>query len=435
MKFRKLLTLASVTSILCADLLVAPLALAQDIQHPISILAKDNQAIKAQYQSRVENGELVLSFKPETDLTIASVSAKWNLQAEQDKYVFKKNADNLYELRLPIASISPQEKFEIQVETELKETYRFTELSLSESDKALISTLQTPSTSENLTTTTTQTTSTTTSTEISTSSETSRSETKVESKVESEPTTKVESKEPFVAINQVGNAGDFEIVVQNVPKTGIKNVKVPVWSEDKGQDDIKWYVAKKQADGTYKVTVQVDQHRNTAGKYQVHLYFEQSNGKMLGILATSTDVKIPGPTGKLTISQSESSKADFFDVLVSNVSSPSGVKEVKLPVWSEENGQDDIKWYSAKKQSDGSYQLRVYLKDHKSNYGNYHVHLYYNQAKGPTVGVSATTARIQFPQPTGKLSIQNQNAQKGTFDVVMTNVSAILPVKQVLFPI
>ena len=38
--------------------------------------------------------------------------------------------------------------------------------------------------------------------------------------------------------------------------------------------------------------------------------------------------------------------------------------KVYFPVWSEENGQDDIVWYPAEKQVDGSWICTVNLADH-----------------------------------------------------------------------
>ena len=76
---------------------------------------------------------------------------------------------------------------------------------------------------------------------------------------------------------------------------------------------------------------------------------------------------------------------------MSNVSSPNGVREVKLPTWSSVNGQDDIIWYTAAKRADGTYKITVKASDHKNSTGKYNVHLYYIQNNGKIVGVAGTT--------------------------------------------
>lgn len=64
------------------------------------------------------------------------------------------------------------------------------------------------------------------------------------------------------------------------------------------------------------------------------------------------------PTGTISITN-KNDQTGTFDVIISNVSSPNGVKEVKVPTWSSENGQDDIIWYVAAKQGDGTYKVSV----------------------------------------------------------------------------
>ena len=43
----------------------------------------------------------------------------------------------------------------------------------------------------------------------------------------------------------------------------------------------------------------------------------------------------------------------------------------------DKNGQDDLTWYHADKQSDGSYKVHVDKASHKGDAGTYSVHLYY----------------------------------------------------------
>ncbi|WP_024781801.1 SH3 domain-containing protein, partial [Streptococcus mutans] len=83
--------------------------------------------------------------------------------------------------------------------------------------------------------------------------------------------------------------------------------------------------------------------------------------------------------------------AQQFDVIISNVSSTQGIKEVLVPVWSEQNGQDDIVWYQATKQGEGVYKVTVKVSDHKNNSGNYDIHLYYRLSTGELKVVGGKT--------------------------------------------
>ena len=233
--------------------------------------------------------------------------------------------------------------------------------------------------------------------------------------------------------NQTSNG--FDVVVTNVSGGGkeVKEVRVPIWSDKNGQDDLTWYHADKQSDGSYKVHVDTASHKGDAGTYSVHLYY-MLDGKRTYI--TETKATVPQSTesqvtGKLTISNQTS---NGFDVVVTNVSGGGKtVQEVRVPIWSDKNGQDDLTWYHADKQSDGSYKVHVDKASHKGDAGSYSVHLYY-MLDGKRTYITETTATVPESQVTGKLTITNQTSNG--FDVVVTNVSGGgKEVKEVRVPI
>ena len=218
------------------------------------------------------------------------------------------------------------------------------------------------------------------------------------------PETQVTGK--LTITNQSSNG--FDVVVTNVSGGGkeVKEVRVPVWSDKNGQDDLTWYHADKQSDGSYKVHVDTASHKGDAGTYSVHLYY-MLDGKRTYITETkatvpqSTETQV---TGKLTISNQTS---NGFDVVVTNVSGGGKeVKEVRVPIWSDKNGQDDLTWYHADKQSDGSYKVHVDTASHKGDAGTYSVHLYY-MLDGKRTYITETKATVPQStetQVTGKLT-------------------------------
>ncbi len=236
--------------------------------------------------------------------------------------------------------------------------------------------------------------------------------------------------------NNNPDTGTFDVIVSGVsnPAGGVKTVSVPVWSSDGGQDDIIWYTAARQSDGTYKVTVKATDHKRSTGEYNIHLYYVQHDGQLVGVTGTTTTVSMARPKGTLTITNNNPN-AGTFDVIVSGVSSPDGVREVKLPTWSNVDGQDDIIWYTAKKQADGTYKVTVKASDHKYSTGIYNVHLYYVQDDGKLVGVSGTQTVVSLAKPQGQITIQNNNSDTGTFDVIVSNVSNPYGVREVKLPI
>ena len=208
----------------------------------------------------------------------------------------------------------------------------------------------------------------------------------------------IETKVSGTIAIQNKTAQQFDVVISNASSNqGIKEVLVPVWSEQNGQDDIIWYQATKQGEGVYKVTVKVSDHKNNSGNYHVHLYYLLDNGEQRGVGATMTEVEAPKPVETTGIISIANKSSQGFDVLITNASSTQDIKEVLVPVWSEQNGQDDIIWYQATKQGEGVYKVTVKVSDHKNDSGNYNIHLYYRLVTGELRVVGGKTTTVEAP--------------------------------------
>ena len=276
-----------------------------------------------------------------------------------------------------------------------------------------------------------------------------------------------------IAIESHDNGG-FSVVISNVSdQNGILGVSVPIWSEKNGQDDIIWYNATRLNNGNYKVNVSLSDHKNERGLYNVHLYYVETNGKLVGVggttytvpakveeTHTTTSHSLPD-SGTYTFKERSSIKAEprvaspelaYYDVgmsvnydkivsgdgyqwlsylsyngnrryvavakLAQQESKPSGtinienlsnlgfdvhitnvsggdkaIQGVSVPVWTAKDGQDDLVWHQADRQSDGSYKVRINVSDHKAEAGEYIVHLYYVQ-DGKMVGVGGTSTTV-----------------------------------------
>ena len=236
-------------------------------------------------------------------------------------------------------------------------------------------------------------------------------------------------------------AGRFDVVISNIlAPQGVASVSVPVWSDDKGQDDLVWYHATLQQDGRYRVTVKASDHKNTTGKYHVHLYYTQLNGEQIGVTATTTEVSIgktankEKPSGRVTI-ENNNPTTGTFDAVIRDVVSPNGLNEVLVPTWSEVNGQDDLVWHKAVKQADGSYRATIKASDHKNSQGKYLSHVYYVTATGTKEFVTGTATTVHQSKVTGILTITNKNPEAGSFDVVISDVFSPKGVQSVQVPV
>ena len=241
-------------------------------------------------------------------------------------------------------------------------------------------------------------------------------------------------------VNNNPTLGSFDVVISNVKApNGVETVSVPIWSEINGQDDIIWYTANRQNNGTYTVNVKASAHKNSTGLYNVHLYYIQKDGQLTGVGGTTTQVfigKTPEqlkPKASFAI-ENNNAKAGTFDAVITNISAPLGVKEVLVPSWSLENGQDDLIWHKATKQNDGSYRVTIKASEHKGNKGNYRADAYIVDNANNRHYIAEKVVSVDYARPSGVLTIENNNTAAGTFDAVVRNIVAPTGLKEVLVP-
>ena len=179
----------------------------------------------------------------------------------------------------------------------------------------------------------------------------------------------------------------------------LTQVWFPTWSEKNGQDDLQWYEAKKQVDGSWTYSVALSRH-NTTGVYFIHAY-----GNTKKNLVAHTTVTVPQASQPSQPEQPPqpvrsgmqavlSSDGRYLDVTLAG---RSDLTKVWFPTWSAVNGQDDLRWYEATKQPDGSWTCRVPLANHKSA-GGFFLHAYGNNKKNLVAHTTASVSQVVSPQ-------------------------------------
>ena len=234
------------------------------------------------------------------------------------------------------------------------------------------------------------------------------------------PTTKNPTVEAVVS----EKLGTMQITVKNA-ETYTK-VMLPVWSEANGQDDIKWYEATKQSDGSWTYTVDLAAH-NSTGRYLIHVYGTKAGKTELIANTTASVAKLPAtklPTVEAVVS------ADY-NTMKLTVRNTGTYDQIRIPVWSEVNGQDDINWYKATKQSDGSWTYTVDLTAHNST-GRYQIHVYSVKA-GKMELIASTTANVAKLPTTKNPTVEAVVSEKlGTMQITVKNAGAY---EKVMIPV
>ena len=218
------------------------------------------------------------------------------------------------------------------------------------------------------------------------------------------------------------------VKMADVASHGHTKVKFAVWSMENGQDDLAWYNAEKQADGNWACKVDLTKHHST-GNYQVHAYASTGDsdtmrmaGHVVAQIAAFDDVKPPKVVATVT--------ADYSMIKIT-VRNAEEYEKISVPVWSEVNGQDDIKWYKATKQAGGSWTCDVDLAAHNSM-GRYLIHVYGTKA-GKTELIANTTASVAKLPTTKNPTVEAVVSEKlGTMQITVKNAGAY---EKVMIPV
>ena len=202
--------------------------------------------------------------------------------------------------------------------------------------------------------------------------------------------------EPMTATSVTANASGNKITanIKGIKAPGgIKSIVVPIWSDVGGQDDLKWYSATKQSDGSYSVTIDIKDHGYSGGTYSIHAYGTDTNDKTILLGTTSVSIEnepVSATAVKATVNE------NIITVAINGITAPNGISAIQVPTWSDVNGQDDIRWYTASKQSDGSYQLMIDAKNHKGDSGTYSIHAYGVESDGRMVFLGNASATVRY---------------------------------------
>ncbi|MCQ2501645.1 MAG: GBS Bsp-like repeat-containing protein, partial [Lachnospiraceae bacterium] len=171
-----------------------------------------------------------------------------------------------------------------------------------------------------------------------------------------------------------GSEKIMTLLAKHVEKTGSgESIRVAIWSDQNGQDDLKWYEMQfSSTENAFKTDVPITNHRST-GLYYAHLYHKSATGKMT-CLAKNTFEIHPVTAADLQV-QIDSKDPSKAVATIYGVTCPSGVTEVVFPTWSRAD-QSDLVWYKGTKISEGVYQASIDAAKHKNESGTYQIHVY-----------------------------------------------------------
>lgn len=200
-----------------------------------------------------------------------------------------------------------------------------------------------------------------------------------------------------IRVTEVSPKG-YRVTCTVTDASGVAKVKMPTWTLKDGQDDLVWHEATVSGT-TASFYVNISDHNNETGKYLTHIYASDTKGYESG--ASAGEVNVPEDKQGPEISNVRISEVTPNGYRVTcTVTDETGVARVKMPTWSDRNGQDDLVWHEATLNGNTA-TFYVRTADHKSETGSYTTHIYADDTRGNNSSTAAPTIHVPFGVPDG----------------------------------
>ncbi len=243
---------------------------------------------------------------------------------------------------------------------------------------------------------------------------------------------------PFTTAKDGSRPSISDVKVANVSTTGfdvscvasdnraIKQVRFKSWTNANGEDDAVWKNGE-FGNGRWSCRINTSEHKNEYGTYSVLIQVLDFSDNEV---TASTTVNIPSPNKAPSISDIKVSNVSFREFNVSClVSDDRAVKEVEFWIWTDKNGNDDLKKYIASS-SQGRWSCNILTENHQMQSGKYIIEVHAYDYEGAT---STSLSSVNVPdkpplpvitkQPTDSIIDVGNNA---VFEITAQNADSYL---------
>ncbi|VTT26960.1 GBS Bsp-like repeat-containing protein [Streptococcus gordonii] len=227
------------------------------------------------------------------------------------------------------------------------------------------------------------------------------------------PAEPVRDSKPLISITNINKEnGTYTVRVQENPYSKkIKSVQVPIWSTA-NQSNLKWYEASKIGNGSFSVQFDIRNHQQIYGNYINHVYITYEDGSRVGYVAENVNLPQPAPQPLTPSLQVVHKGQSNYQVILQN---SFGDGHILFPIWSDINGQDDLRWYTANSLGNGRYSLDFNANNHIGD-GLYHVHVY-RQSGGKVTGVMASNFQVTRPTVAVRKPLNHTSDPSNTYPI------------------
>lgn len=219
-----------------------------------------------------------------------------------------------------------------------------------------------------------------------------------------------------LSISNINSAtGTFEATVGSVvAEGGVKSVRVGVYTP--GINNLAYYTASRQGDGTYKIQGNIKNHKYMYGTYNVLVYVTDNYGQETCV--ASKTISITRPEATMSYSQGNGN----VNITLKGFGVDGSISSMTFAVWSENGGRDDLAFYSGTKSKGDTWTASVPIKNHKSE-GKYNVQVGISDGVGNFAWAKNGEFYVEGPKG-GSIAITNVNGQNGSFDVLVGSITS-----------
>lgn len=211
-----------------------------------------------------------------------------------------------------------------------------------------------------------------------------------------------EAKTAEPKITAAVSSGNYTVTVSDTfSASDITNMKVAVWSEQAGQDDLNWYDM--SASGTTWTVSKAVSTLKHSGKCFAHVYYTAKDGSFKFLTGVAFDVE--AQKVKLYAQGNTSGKRTL-------VLENAQVSVARFAVWSDMYGQDDLIWYTGVKNSSGAFTVDFDVNSHK-NAGTFYVHVYSGNTfvEGAVFEIASSECQTEYTALAASMKAASQTDQ------------------------
>ncbi len=244
-------------------------------------------------------------------------------------------------------------------------------------------------------------------------------------------TCKLAESKPIISTTEVNN-NCFKINISGLSNYfGVSSVVVPTWTEINGHDDLCWEKATFVGNDTWQATINIAAYKQSYDRFISHVYFIDKNGQQKFSGDIAKIIKNPFAEDPLEVSAQPDGDGSKFVISTQNCSSKPGIKWVDFAVWTNRNGQDEIRWYQGVRGANGEYQALVDIENHGFETGPFIIHTYIKGNNAENIAFSGFNFTLTKLNPTIEY---DRAVLNNTFRIRIKNVGNENGVTAIMMP-